>query len=86
MLLKNALRRIEDHSTERPDGMPVPHFKPLVQPRTGETTDKSGLAAIQGFKCLMAEEGLSAGAANFHAWARLLACTNGLSCSLVRLV
>ena len=74
-LLKNVLRRMDDHSAAGPDGMPVPHLKLLVRPRTGETTDDSGLAALHGFVCLMAEGELSAEAANFHAWATLLACT-----------
>lgn len=66
-LLKSFLRRLDDHSAARPDGMPVPHLKLLVRPRTGANTDDSGLAALHSFVFLMAEEALSTEAANFHA-------------------
>ena len=66
-LLKNVLRRMHNHSSAGPDGMPFPHLKLLVRPRTGETADNSGLSALHGFVCLIDEGGLSAEAANFHA-------------------
>ena len=74
-LLKSVLRKMDDHSAAGPDGMPVPHLKLLVRPRTGETTDDSGLSALHSFVCLIAEGELSTEASNFHAWATLLACT-----------
>ena len=73
-LLKRVLRRMDDHSAAGPDGMPVPHLKLLVRPRTGETFEDSGIAALHAFVCLMAEGGVSTDAANYHAWATLLAC------------
>ena len=100
-LLKGVLRRMDDHSAAGPDGMPVPHLKLLVRPRTGETAATSGLAALHNFVCLMAGGCVNSDASNYHAWATLLACTkpNGkyrpiaigtvarrlVSCSLMKL-
>lgn len=52
-LLKNALRRMNDHFAVGPYRMPVPHLKLHFRPRTGKETNVSGLAALYGFACLM---------------------------------
>lgn len=66
---------MSDHSASEPDGMPVPHLKLFVRPRTGKTLMKFRLAALHGFVCFLAEEEVSKKAADFNAMATLLTCT-----------
>lgn len=42
----------------------------------GETLEYSDLAALYSFVCLMVKGDVRKDAANFHAWASLLACNN----------
>lgn len=74
-MLKNVFRLTDAFSAAGPDGMPVPHPKLLVQPRTGETAENSDFVTLHGFVRLMTESGLSADAANFHSWDTLPAFT-----------
>lgn len=64
---------MDDYSAAGPDGLPVPHLKLLVSPRTGETSEISGLVALHGFVGLTNQGEVSKEAASFYSWALLLA-------------